>query len=145
MFRGRHTHAIDNKGRVSIPSKFREILSVQHGNQIVMTTALDPCIVAYPPRAWQELEEKVLKYPSMHPHVSYFKRFFISGAVDCALDAQGRILIPPSLREHAALSKEVLFVGLLDKIEIWDVERWNQSIPREGMEEIRKAMADLGL
>ncbi|MBI4715306.1 MAG: division/cell wall cluster transcriptional repressor MraZ [Nitrospirae bacterium] len=147
MFRGRHTHTIDSKGRVSVPAKFREILAEKHGNLLILTSELDNCLVAFPPEEWRVLEDKVLKFPSMNQHVSKFLRFFISGAEPCPVDGQGRILIPPTLRRHAALNKEVMFVGLLNKIELWDVAQWNQTFPRDEtqIQEIRQAMADLGL
>lgn len=147
MFRGRHTHTIDGKGRVSVPVKFREVLAEKYGSRLILTSELDNCLVAYPPDEWRSLEEKVLKYPSMNKSVNQFLRFYISGAVDCAVDGQGRILIPANLREHATLNKEVLFVGLLNKIELWDVQQWGLAFPRDEAQigEIRQAMAQLGL
>jgi MraZ protein len=124
MFRGRYTHAIDTKGRVSIPSRFREVLNGREQQAFVVTNDLDPCLVAFPVETWLDEEKRVQTLPNFVPETLQFKRFYISGAQECPLDRQGRILIPPSLREHAQLQREALFVGLLEKFEIWSPELW---------------------
>lgn len=124
MFRGRYTHTIDSKGRVSIPSKFREVLNGRGQQAFMVTNDLDPCLVAYPMDEWLEMEKKLRNLPSFIPETVQFRRFFISGAQDCVMDRQGRILIPASLRDYAQLNREALFVGLLDKFEIWSPELW---------------------
>ena len=106
MFRGRFEHAIDNKGRTSIPSKFREIL----------ITNYDACLWAYPVAEWQIIENKVAALPQFKPEVKALQRMFISAATECPIDKQGRILIPPTLRDYAGLSKEIVFVGMTKRI-----------------------------
>jgi MraZ protein len=102
--------------------------------------------MAYTPEAWQDLEAKVLKGPIMEKGVIQFVRFFMSGAVDCQVDGQGRILIPPNLREHAFLNKDILFVGMMTWIELWDVGQWNRVAPQDGsqIDEMRQTMSRLG-
>jgi len=124
MFRGRYTHAIDAKGRVSIPSKFRDVLDGQGELAFMVTNDLDPCLVAYPMEEWLAEEKRIQSLPNFVPETLQYKRFFISGAQECPIDRQGRILIPPSLREHAQLQREALFVGLLEKFEIWSPGLW---------------------
>jgi MraZ protein len=138
MFRGRYTHAIDEKGRVSIPSKYRETLNGRGQQVLMLTNGLDPCIAAFPMDLWFEEEEKVKKYPIYDEQLMQFKRFYLSGAQECQIDRQGRILIPPSLREYAGLDREAVFVSLVDNFEIWSPERWN---PVFDPKSVRKTMA----
>lgn len=124
MFRGRYTHTIDAKGRVSIPSKFREAISGRADQAFMVTNDLDPCLVAYPMEEWMEMEKRLQTLPSFVPEAVQFRRFFISGAQECPVDRQGRILIPANLREYAQLGREALFVGLLERFEIWSPQLW---------------------
>lgn len=125
MFRGRYAHVMDSKGRVSIPSKFREVLNGRGQNTLIITNDIwDPCLVAFPLDRWLEEERKVQALPDIVREVRTYKRHFISGAQECSIDRQGRILIPPSLREYAQLNREALFVGLGDKFEIWSTDLW---------------------
>jgi MraZ protein len=124
MFRGRYTHTIDAKGRVSIPSRFREVISGRADQAFMITNDLDPCLVAYPMQEWMDMERRLQTLPSFVPETVQFRRFFISGAQECPVDRQGRILIPANLREYAQLGREALFVGLLEKFEIWSPQLW---------------------
>lgn len=124
MFRGRYTHTIDVKGRVSIPSRFREVLNGRTEQAFMITNDLDPCLVAYPMEEWMEMEKRLQSLPSFVPETVQFRRFFISGAQECPVDRQGRILIPSNLREYAQLGREALFVGLLERFEIWSPQLW---------------------
>ena len=124
MFRGRHQHSIDSKGRVSIPSKFREVLNSKGRQTIMVTNDLDPCLAAFPMDEWLEEEKKIKALPSFVPEARKYKRFYISGAQECPIDRQGRILIPQSLREYAKLDGNALFVGMIEKFEIWSPELW---------------------
>ncbi len=124
MFRGRYTHTIDAKGRVSIPSRFREVISGRAEQAFMITNDLDPCLVAYPMQEWMDMEKRLQTLPSFVPETVQFRRFFISGAQECPVDRQGRILIPANLREYAQLGREALFVGLLEKFEIWSPQLW---------------------
>lgn len=148
MFQGKFIHNIDTKGRVSIPVKFREIITERHDNMLVLTNHIDKCIVAYPPDEWEMIIEKIKALP-MKKEVRFFQRHFISAAMEGELDRQGRILIPPALRNYAELNKEVCIVGLGSKIEIWDRKKWDKSMVLEGKEEdkdrIMDVLADLGI
>jgi MraZ protein len=123
MFRGRYEYTIDAKGRLSIPSKFREILSQQYDDRLVITN-YDYCLVAFPFQEWSLMEEKVKDLPTLSKDARVFFRFFYSSGVDCVVDKQGRLLIPQSLREYANLEKEVVLVGGVKMIEIWNKELW---------------------
>jgi MraZ protein len=146
MFRGRFEHTIDSKGRVSIPAKFRELLTEKYDDRLILTN-FDRCLVAYPYEEWRVLEERVGSLSMVKREVKAFQRFFISGAAECPIDKLGRILIPPTLRDYAQLEKNVVFTGMLRKFEIWSKERWLEEIKRsevdfEGMGE---ALAELGI
>lgn len=119
MFRGRYEHAIDAKGRTSVPSRFREVLSAQGESRLVVTTGLDACLVAYPMSEWLAFEERLTSLPQFDPDVVTLKRIYVSGAIECELDKVGRLLIPAPLRKHAHLSREALWAGMGPYIELW--------------------------
>jgi len=149
LFLGSYEHTLDDKGRVSLPARFREVLSTQGDSRLVLTTNLDTegqCLLAYPIQEWQDFLERVAQMPQFDRGVILLKRSHIASAVDVAADRQGRILIPPLLRKHAGLSNQVLFAGLGDKIEIWDRECWNLQREKaiDCREEINDALAKLG-
>ena len=146
MFRGRFEHIIDPKGRVSIPAKFRELVVEKYDDRLILTN-FDRCLVAYPYQEWMVLEERVSSLSMVKKEVKSFQRFFISGATECPIDKLGRILIPPTLRDHAQLEKSVIFAGMLKKFEIWSKERWLEEIKRsqEDFEGTGAALAELGL
>ena len=147
MFRGRFEHTIDPKGRVSIPAKFRELLGEKYDDRLIITTGLDPCLVAFPYGEWVNVEEKVSSLSMVKKEVKAFQRVFISGATECPIDKLGRVLIPPTLRSHAQLEKYVVFAGMLKKFEIWSKERFFEEIRKaEGnFEEMGETLAALGL
>ena len=121
MFIGEYQHTIDNKGRIIMPSKFREAL----GSTFIMTKGLDNCLFVYPQEEWQILENKLRALPLTNRDARAFVRFFFAGASECILDKQGRVLIPANLREHAKLEKEAVIIGVASRIEIWSKEEWN--------------------
>jgi MraZ protein len=104
MFRGRFEHSIDAKGRLSLPAKFREVFSLI-GDERLIITNFDHCLWAYPINEWQKIEDKVSNLPQFKPEVIALQRVFISAAVESGIDKQGRIMIPPSLRDYAELKK----------------------------------------
>lgn len=120
MFLGRYTHALDAKGRLAIPARFREAVA----DGLVLTRGIDRCLSLYPLAAWRPLAEKVSALPITDPDARNFRRMVFAEASDLALDAQGRILIPPELRRYAGLERETLVVGVDTAIEIWSPERW---------------------
>jgi MraZ protein len=146
MFRGRYEHTIDGKGRLSIPSRFREILAEKYSD-ILIVTNFDRCLVGYPREEWEALERKVSQLSQVKREVKAFQRYFISGAAECPLDGQGRILIPPSLRDEAHLERDVVVVGVLNKIEIWSKEGWGEVFNQyqKSFEEISDVLAELGI
>lgn len=103
-----------------MPAKFREAL----GERFIATKGLDHCLFVYPPAEWKTLEEKLRALPFTQPDVRAFVRFFFSGATECEVDKQGRILLPSNLREYAQLAKDVVLVGVSTRVEIWSQELW---------------------
>ena len=141
MFMGEYNHTIDTKGRLIIPSKFREAL----GEEFVVTKGLDGCLFVYDNKEWAAFEEKLKSLPLTNKDARQFVRFFLAGAAMAEVDKQGRILVPSVLREFAALEKEVVLIGVASRVEIWSKERWESSASYEDMEEIAEHMAELGL
>ena len=119
-FRGQFSHTLDKKGRVSIPVKFREILRAQYDDQLVLSPRESGCIRAYPLLEWERLEENLKRFNKFNKTVVNFKRMLFSSAQDCSIDAQGRILVHPELRDRAGLGEKVLFVGMMEFFEIWN-------------------------
>ena len=146
MFRGRFEYSLDDKGRVKIPPKFKEILKEKHQNTLVLTV-FDDCIYAYPYDVWEELERKAVNLPLTNKAARRFKRMFFSSAQDVNIDKQGRILIPGVLREDAGIDKDVVVLGNLDHIEIWSKERWDSESKalRESEEELAEEIEKLGI
>lgn len=145
MFRGASFHTIDEKGRIIVPSRFRDVVS---GNGIMMTK-LDRSLFCYTYSEWSQIEGKILAMAEKSENMRRFRRVFIGGAFDCTLDKQGRILVPPSLRQYAQLEKEIVMVGVLDHFEIWSRDNWeseNTSLDEDlKKEEVRNEIAKLGL
>jgi len=146
MFRGRYQHSMDAKGRVSIPQRYRELLRAKADERLVVTN-LANCLVVYPFEVWRNVEEKVAQLPSMKGDLRSFQRFFISAATECTPDRQGRILIPPTLRDHAQLEKDVVFVGLVNSFEIWSQAKWDETLKESAanFENVANTLAELGL
>ena len=146
-FRNKFYHTIDEKGRVSLPARYREIISTSYDDQLIITN-YDTCLLAYPYDAWVTLEEKYNQLSIMQPEVEIFGQFFIAGASECTVDKLGRILIPPNLREYANLKKSVVFVGMGSRIQIWDQQLWEEKFlaAKEQFREIkgREFLAKLG-
>lgn len=146
MFRGRYEHTIDEKGRISIPSKFREILNKKYDDRLVITN-YDHCLIAFPFNEWSVLEEKTKALPLLKKEAKTFLRFFYSSGIDCTIDKQGRLLIPQTLRDYASLQKDVVLVGEGSKIEIWDKGRWEEEFRKsqESFDQISDTLTGLGL
>ena len=140
MFMGEYNHTIDTKGRLIVPSKFRETL----GDEFVITKGLDGCLFAYDNEEWNSFESKLKSLPITNKNARQFVRFFLAGAMNAEVDKQGRILIPASLREFADLQKEVVLIGVASKIEIWSKQRFEETTAFENMDEIAENMAELG-
>lgn len=144
MFKGSFQFTIDAKGRVSIPSRFREILAERYEEKLVVTNDLDKCLVAFPFEEWSLIEQKIRDLPSSAPDVKAFMRFIYSRATECELDRQGRVLIPPPLREYAQLKRDVVIVGMGHKMEIWDPSLWEMAVRPERFPAISETLFKLG-
>jgi len=146
VFRGRSIHLIDSKGRISIPTRFRELLKA-HGDPRLIITNWEDCLAAYPYAEWQHIEEKMGEFSLVDRDIRSFKRFFLSGACECNLDSQGRILVPPALREFAGLEKEVIMAGQLKCFEIWDKGRFEEELSKSisKLPDLENKLASLGL
>ena len=141
MFMGEYNHTVDTKGRLIVPSKFRE----QLGDEFVVTKGLDGCLFVYSKSEWENIEEKFRNVPLTTKDARKFARFFFAGAASCEVDKQGRILLPVVLREYAGIEKDVVSVGVFNRVEIWDKDKWQESNSYDDMDEIAEHMADLGL
>jgi len=129
MFRGNFEHVVDDKGRVAIPARFREALSGLQEERLVVTKFAHRgrhCLDAYPLGSWRRLEKRILSKNRFNPRVVGFANYYVAGAHECQLDAQGRILIPELLREYAGFGREAMFAGDIDKFRIWNKETWRQ-------------------
>lgn len=142
MFIGEYQHSIDAKGRIIIPSKFRDEL----GFKFILTRGLDNCLFIYSMDEWKKFEDKLSTLPMSSKEARAFVRYFFSGAVECEIDKQGRLTIPQHLREHAKIEKELVTIGVLSRVEIWSKQEWkdygNNSL---GYDEIAEKMAELGI
>lgn len=146
MFRGRFEYIIDAKGRLSIPSRFREVLSSNYDSRLIVTN-FDQCLWAYPIAEWLELERKVGTLPQFLDEVKALQRVFISAATECPLDKSGRILLPPSLRDYGGLDKDIVIVGMTKRIELWAKDRWLKVFAdaQNTLESLGPRLAELGL
>ncbi len=137
MFRGANAVSLDAKGRLAMPSRHRdELLSRCAGQLIVTIDAMDPCLSLYPLPEWELIETKLRALPPLREENRRLQRLLIGNAVDLELDASGRLLIPPRLREYAKLDKHVMLVGQLNKFQLWDESAWN-SISMDDLEAIK--------
>ena len=147
-FRGSSFHTIDNKGRIIIPSRFRDIIKANGGDGVIVTR-MDGCLLGYPIDEWNRLESKIGSIAEKGGNIRRFRRIFIGGASECNCDKQGRILIPQALRKYAKLEKEIVLTGVLDHFEIWRQENWDmESTEFEKdmkSEEVRTEIAKLGI
>jgi MraZ protein len=145
MFRGRSRHTLDEKGRLAIPARFKEFLNQREDDCLVLTNHLN-CLWAFARDDWNKIEEKAAELSLFDRAVNTYRRYFISGAQKCAMK-QGRITIPPDLREIAGLRKEVVIVGELKLFEIWDRERWEEEFhrARKSFLEDSQILSELGI
>ena len=143
MFIGEYEHSIDAKGRAIIPAKFRDEL----GEKFIVTKGLDNCLFVYPLNEWTILENKLKTLPLTSKEARTFVRFFFSGATECEIDKQGRILLPSNLREHASIDKEITIIGVSTRVEIWSKDKWNSYTQEQSgdVDEIAEKMFELGI
>lgn len=141
MFTSQYSHTIDAKGRLIIPTRYRELL----GDVFMVTKGMDGCLFVYANEDWKVFEEKLTSLPITNREARVFARFFLSGAVQVEVDKQGRILLPANLREFAKLEKDVVLAGVGSRIEIWDKKLWEAEDADQDMDAIGAAMEKLGL
>jgi MraZ protein len=148
MFRGSSFNTIDSKGRIIIPARFRDVIKAGGGDGVIVTR-LDEALFAYTFDQWSKIESKVLAMSETSEYMRRFRRVFIGGASDCNYDKQGRILIPPVLRQYAELEKEIVLVGQIVHFEIWSKENYEREVMQmeEDMkkEAVSNEIAKLGL
>lgn len=139
-FRGRFDHTLDNKGRVSVPAGFRMEIQKLGGERAPILTRGKDHLLLFPADTWDEIERQLAAKSSLLPHVQSYQRFLIGGCTECPVDGQGRITIPAVLREHADLSGKITLAGVIDKIEIWNNERFeaSQALTLSDLENIQK-------
>lgn len=123
MFKGTYPHKIDAKGRLPVPAAFRRLL-LEQGARGVVVTLMDQCVAAYPPAEWLRLENQLRALPAFSRQTKALTRLLAAHAVDCDMDVQGRILLPPHLRKTVGLKREAVVVGVLDRFEVWAPETW---------------------
>jgi len=133
-FSGTFEHAIDDKSRVAIPAKYREALSGLQEVRLMVTrfrSGERRCLDVYPLSAWGDLEAKLLAKRRFNPQVATFRRVYVSGAHECVLDGQGRILVPQHLRDYAAIKRDVVFTGEIDMFKMWDRDTWQRTFQED--------------
>ena len=143
LFTGEYQHAVDGKGRLIVPARFREAL----GEMFVIARGMDNCLFVYPENEWKILENKLKNLPFTNKDARAFARFFFSGADECEIDKQGRILINANLREYAEIIKEVVIIGVGTRIEIWAKQNWEgySSEAEKNYEELAEKIVGLEL
>ncbi len=143
MFMGEYRHALDEKGRLFIPARMRELL----GGRFVITKGLDRCLFLYSGKEWEGVQERLGQLPLSSGEARAFARFFFSGASECEPDKQGRILVPQLLRQYASLQRETVIVGVATRVEIWPAEGWQQYAEESqaSPEELAENLGKLGL
>ncbi len=124
MFYGEYEHTLDKKGRLIVPSKFRESVKEQEIERFFITRGLDACLFVFTEDEWRLQEQKFKSAPFTKPDVRKFNRLFFSGAVEATADKQGRILVPAYLKDFAGIKRDVMIVGVSNRFEIWSKEKW---------------------
>lgn len=143
MLIGEYEHSLDAKGRLIMPAKIREDI----GEKFIITKGLDGCLFGFSKNEWNNFEEKLKTLPLTNKNARDFVRFFLSGAIECEIDKQGRFLIASNLREYAELGKEAVITGVGTRIEIWNKDKWKAYNSEENLsaDEIAENMANLGM
>ncbi|MBI5409014.1 MAG: division/cell wall cluster transcriptional repressor MraZ [Nitrospirae bacterium] len=128
-FTGKYYYTVDPKGRIIIPSPLRKIIFDNYNTKLFVANALfDRCLLIYPQEEWNKLEEKVRSLPKMDKDIKLFNRKVIASATECEIDNQGRVLIPAALREDAGINGDIVIVGQIEKIELWNRKEWDAAI-----------------
>ena len=126
MFRGANKLTLDVKGRMVMPTKYRDRLQERCGGKLVVTVDKDQCLLIYPLPDWEEIERKLMRLPTLNPQARRLQRLMVGHATDLELDGHGRVLLPPSLREYGLLTRDAVLIGQGVRFELWDEARWNE-------------------
>jgi MraZ protein len=126
MFRGANKLTLDAKGRMVMPTRYRERLQELCGGKLVVTVDKDQCLLIYPLPDWEEIERKIMRLPTLNPQARRLQRLMVGHATDLELDAHGRVLLPPNLREFGLLTRDAMLIGQGVRFELWDEARWNE-------------------
>lgn len=143
MIIGQYNYNLDPKKRLTIPTKFRSVLS----EGAIITRGIDGCLFLYPQKQWNELADKLSKLPLSQSNARSFARVMLAGAMDVKVDSLGRILIPDYLKEYASLNKSVVIAGLYDRIEIWNEDAWKKygQTTNTQVESMAEGLKELGI
>lgn len=143
MFIGEYHHAVDDKGRLAVPVKFREEI----GETVIVTRGLDSCLFMYTQQEWNGLAERLSKLPLAKANTRAFARLMLAGAMELEVDKQGRVILPDYLRKFAGLKKKVVIAGLLNRLEVWDSAAWQkyQTGTERNAGDIAEALGELGV
>lgn len=151
MFRGANKVTLDSKGRLAMPSRYRDRIAERSGGRLIATVDLkDRCLLIYPLPDWEEIEQKLRRLPTLNAVSRRLQRLMIGHATDLELDAAGRILIPPSLREYASLDRTAMLIGQGARFELWDEAQWNENREQwlnaeDGDDELPEELGSLSL
>jgi MraZ protein len=126
MFRGANKLTLDVKGRMVMPTRYRERLQELCGGKLVVTVDKDQCLLIYPLPDWEEIERKLMRLPTLNPQARRLQRLMVGHATDLELDGHGRVLLPPKLREFGLLTRDAMLIGQGTRFELWDEARWNE-------------------
>lgn len=143
MFFGEYSHTIDDKGRISIPAKFRKQLAAG----VVVTRGLDHCLFLYSLEEWEKIAQKLATLPLSQKKSRAFSRLMLAGAWDAELDAQGRVILPEYLRHYAGVTKKVVVTGVYNRLELWDESAWHQykQQTEDDSDDIAESLSELGV
>lgn len=147
-FSGKYYYTVDPKGRVMIPAPFREIIAANYSPKLYITNAaFEKCLHLYPLEEWNNLQEKVRSLPKMDDSVNFFMKRVIASAMEVELDRQGRVLVPAAHRQDSGINGDIVIVGQIDKLEIWDRALWDEAtdIGKVDVKAFKKALTDFGL
>ncbi len=126
MFRGANKVTLDAKGRMVMPTRYRDRLADRSQGRLVVTIDRDQCLLLYPLPDWEEIERKLMRLPTLNPQARRLQRLMVGHATELELDGHGRVLLPPQLREFGALTRDAMLIGQGNRFELWDEVRWNE-------------------
>jgi len=126
MFHGASKISLDEKGRMVVPTRYRERIAERAEGKLVVTVDRDQCLLIYPQPDWEQIERKLMSLPNLNAQARRLQRLMVGHATDLEIDGHGRILLPPELREFALLGKTAMLIGQGNRFELWDEARWNE-------------------